>query len=295
MDHLPPRPGPVGLDPEAGEPITPVLDWQSARLDGPIWGQPLLLGSRVYVATTADGVYALDASSGHTIWHVSAGTPVPSGELQCGDITPTVGIVGTPVIDTATGTLYAVADVWNPEPKEARHVLKGYSLSEGGQVLSTPVDPPGAEPAAYLQRTALNLDTGRVIFGFGGNDGDCADYRGTVAAVPEDGGKPRFWQYQPKAPSVSGGAVWGASGPVVGPEGDIYASTGNPNPTEGTEVSEFPTTPMPSCASTRTWTSCPNRPRSQCRSAPSSHRHGCPTATPTSTWARPDPSCCPAG
>ena len=198
------------------------------------------------------------------------------------------------MIDTATGTLYAVADVWNPETKEARHVLKGYSLSEGGQVLSTPVDPPGAEPAAYLQRTALNLDTGRVIFGFGGNDGDCADYRGTVAAVPEDGGKPRFWQYQPKAPSVSGGAVWGASGPVVGPEGDIYASTGNPNPTEGTEVSEFDysdaflrldpnvdlvpepaSEPMPlGSFEPPTWLS---------------------DTTPTSTWARPDPSCCPAG
>ena len=75
-------PGRSGFDPEAGEPITPVLDWQSVRLDGPIWGQPLLLGSRVYVATTADGVYALDASSGHTIWHVSAGTPVPPGNCS---------------------------------------------------------------------------------------------------------------------------------------------------------------------------------------------------------------------
>lgn len=198
-----------------------------------------MLGSRVYVATAADGVYALEAASGRIVWHVSAGTPVPSEDLPCGDIAPTVGIVGTPVIDTATKTLYAVADVWNPQSKAAQHLLKGYSLAEGRQVLSTPVDPPGAEPTAYLQRTALNLDAGSVIFGFGGNAGDCASYRGAVVAAPENGEKPRFWQYQPKAPSVAGGAVWGASGPIVGPEGDIFAATGNPNPASGKEVSEF--------------------------------------------------------
>jgi outer membrane protein assembly factor BamB len=232
-------PGRSGFDLEAGEAVAPLLDWQSAQLDGPIWGQPLVLGSRVYVATVADGVYALDASSGQILWHVSAGTPVPSGDLPCGDITPTVGIVGTPVIDVATNALYAVADVWNRETKQARHVLKGYSLGEGAEVLSTPVDPPGAEPTAYLQRTALNLDSGSVIFGFGGNDGDCANYRGAVVAAPENGEQPRFWQYQPKAPSVSGGAVWGASGPIVGPEGDIFAATGNPNPAAGKKVTRF--------------------------------------------------------
>ncbi len=232
-------PGRSGFDSEAGEPVEPVQAWQSPQLDGPIWGQPLVLGSRVYVATAADGVYALEAASGRIVWHVSAGTPVPSEDLPCGDIAPTVGIVGTPVIDTATKTLYAVADVWNPQSKAAQHLLKGYSLAEGRQVLSTPVDPPGAEPTAYLQRTALNLDAGSVIFGFGGNAGDCASYRGAVVAAPENGEKPRFWQYQPKAPSVAGGAVWGASGPIVGPEGDIFAATGNPNPASGKEVSEF--------------------------------------------------------
>lgn len=232
-------PGRSGFDSEAGEPVTPMLDWQSPELDGPIWGQPLLLGSRVYVATVADGVYALDASSGQILWHVSAGTPVPSGALPCGDITPTVGIVGTPVIDVATQTLYAVADLWNPQTKEAHHVLKGYRLNEGAEVLSTPVDPPGAESTALLQRTALNLDSGSVVFGMGGNDGDCANYTGAIVAAPENGEAPHFWQYKPKTPAFSGGAVWGASGPIVGPEGDIFAATGNPNAAGGKEVTEF--------------------------------------------------------
>ena len=61
-------PGRSGNDPDASEPIVPVLDWQSPTLDGPIWGQPLILGSRVYVATVADEVYALEAATGRVIW-----------------------------------------------------------------------------------------------------------------------------------------------------------------------------------------------------------------------------------
>jgi hypothetical protein len=109
-------------------------------------------------------------------------------------------------------------------------VLVGYSLTGGAEVLRTPVDPPGAQPKALLQRTALNLDGGNVIFGFGGNDGDCGTYRGTVVAAPEGGGTPSFWQVPIAVKSKSGGAVWGASGPVVDGEGRIFASTGNPNP-----------------------------------------------------------------
>ena len=53
----------------------------------------------VFVATENDTVYALSASTGAVVWSTHLGTPVPSGSLPCGDITPTVGITGTPVID----------------------------------------------------------------------------------------------------------------------------------------------------------------------------------------------------
>jgi len=232
-------PGRSGYDPEAGEPLTPTLDWQSPKLDGAIWSQPLVLGDRVYVATVDDEVYALEASTGKIVWEKSVGVPVPQGKLACGgDIEPTVGIVGTPVIDPATKVIYAVADTWDESHEEAHHVLKGLSLADGEEVLSIPVDPPNSEPTAYLQRTALNLDKGEVIFGFGGNDGDCGDYQGAVVAVPESGGAPRFWQYKPIAPAFSGAAAWGTSGPIVDGEGEIFAATGNPN-SSGGEMTKF--------------------------------------------------------
>lgn len=220
-----------GDDPDASSPLPPTLVWHSQDLGTPIWSQPLILGSRVYVATVGDKVYALEAATGAVAWERSVGTPVPANALPCGDIEPTVGIVGTPVIDPANQVLYAVADVWNGSTP--RHELVGLSLASGAEVLRTPVDPPGADPRALLQRAALNLDGGNVIFGFGGNDGDCSEYRGAVVAAPESGGTPTFWQVPLSSPSKAGGAVWSTPGPAVGPEGDVYATTGNPVPPGG--------------------------------------------------------------
>jgi outer membrane protein assembly factor BamB len=231
--------GRSGADPEALEPIIPKLAWQSLDLGAPIWGQSLILGSRVYVATVGNQIYALDASTGKVIWEKSAGTPVPSHEVTCGDIKPTVGIVGTPVIDVSTNAIYAVADTWNASTKEVHHMLQGYDLTSGAQVLSTAVDPPGADPKKLLERPALNLDQGKVVFGFGGNAGDCGEYRGAIVAAPEAGGPPSFWQYTPASPAFGGGAVWGTSGPAVDGEGHIYVSTGNPNFPKGQEVGTY--------------------------------------------------------
>jgi outer membrane protein assembly factor BamB len=228
-----------GNDPDASSPVTPSLAWQTVNLGAPIWSQPLVLGSRVYVATVANDVFALDAASGAIVWHANAGPPVPSGALPCGDITPTVGIVGTPVIDPANEVIYAVADVWNAATGEAHHVLKGYHLAGGEEALSTPIDRPGSDPRSVLQRAALNLDRGSVVVGFGGNDGDCGNYQGTVALAPESGGAPLYWHVPIAAPSKTGGAVWGPSGPAVDGEGHIYATTGNPNPPGGKEATSY--------------------------------------------------------
>jgi len=218
-----------GFDPDGATPLTPAFAWQSPQLDAPVWSQPLVLGTRVYVATVGNDVYALDAATGAVVWVKNAGPPVPSSKLSCGDIEPTVGIVGTPVIDPTTNVIYAVADVWNAAENEAHHELVGYSLTTSEQVLRTRIDPPGTG-RDYLQRPALNLDGGNVIVGMGGNDGDCGTYRGTIFSVPEDGAPPSFWQVPIRVKTNSGGAVWGASGPVVDGEGHIVTSTGNPNP-----------------------------------------------------------------
>jgi outer membrane protein assembly factor BamB len=71
----------------------------------------------VFVATQHDSVYAIDADTGVQYWQTSflniAGgvTTVPAQAEGCNNVTGfnELGIVGTPVIDHSTGTLYVTA------------------------------------------------------------------------------------------------------------------------------------------------------------------------------------------
>jgi outer membrane protein assembly factor BamB len=199
--------------------------WTSPALDGELYGQPLVSSGRVYVATEDDIVYALSAATGAVIWSTRVGTPTPSADLPCGNITPAVGITATPVIDQSRGEIFVVAD----ELVDGRtaHMFTGLSTASGKIEMSQDVDPPGADPVALLQRTGLALDDGRVVFAMGGNYGDCASYRGRVIAVPEQGGTPEMFTVDAAA-DESQGAIWmGGAAPVVDSSGDVWVSTGN--------------------------------------------------------------------
>jgi len=199
--------------------------WTSPTLNGQLYGEPLVFGDRVYVATENDVVYALSAATGAIVWTAQVGRAVPSGLLPCSDINPTVGITGTPVIDPARQEIYVVAD--ELKNGTAAHMLTGLNTSSGQVELSEDVDPPGQIPLNLLQRTGLTLDDGHVYWGFGGNAEDCGKYRGRVAGVPVAGGTPRFFTAD-AAPDENNGAVWmGGGAPAVGPNGDLWVTTGN--------------------------------------------------------------------
>ena len=199
--------------------------WTSPALDGEIYGEPLVSSGRVYVATENDTVYALSSATGAVIWSTHLGTPVPAGSLPCGDITPTVGITGTPVIDQSRGEIFVVADeLVHGKPA---HLLVGLATDSGKREMTQDVDPAGADTAALLQRTGLTLDAGQVVFGFGGNFGDCAAYRGRLVAVPEAGGTPADFTVDAAA-GESQGAIWmGGAAPAVDSSGHLWVSTGN--------------------------------------------------------------------
>ena len=199
--------------------------WTSPQLTGQLYGEPLVSGGRVYVATEDDVVYALSSTTGAVVWSTRVAQPVPSADLPCGDIQPTVGITGTPVIDPDRGEIFVVAD--ELVAGRSAHVLVGLDLTTGRTELTQVVDPPGASPAALLQRTGLTLVDGQVVFGFGGNYGDCASYRGRVVAVPESGGTPLYFTVDAAA-GQSQGAVWmGGGAPAVDASGNIWVEVGN--------------------------------------------------------------------
>ncbi|MFZ1996620.1 MAG: PQQ-binding-like beta-propeller repeat protein, partial [Solirubrobacteraceae bacterium] len=215
-------------DPDSGAPVAPTAAWGPVGLDGDAYAQPLVAGSLVYVATEHDTVSALNAATGAVVWQRSLGTPVPSGDLPCGDITPTVGITSTPAIDTSTGRIYVVADVLSGGT--VNHELFALDDATGAPVAGFPVavDPPGSDHTALLQRGSLALDGGRVIIPYGGNSGDCGTYHGWLVSAAEDGsGAPTTFEVNAAA-GEHGGAIWGSGdAPALDAAGHVFVETGN--------------------------------------------------------------------
>jgi polyvinyl alcohol dehydrogenase (cytochrome) len=193
----------------------------TARLDGAVYGQPLVVGDDVIAATENDSVYALSRATGRTIWRAHVGTPVPRSALHgCGDIFP-LGITGTPVYDQGDGLVYAVA-----ETTGYQHVLYGLSATDGQVEVRRDLDQPTTanQPAWDQQRPALAIDHGRLYAAFGGLAGDCGAYVGGVVGVALNGRGPLLsWH----TPTSREGAVWGTGGPVVEPNGGLWVSNGN--------------------------------------------------------------------
>ena len=213
----------TGLDPNDTDLLPARAAWNT-NLDGPVFGEPLVEAGRVIVATENDTVYELAANTGQVMWSAHVGTPVPQSDLPCGDIGPNVGITGTPVIDSSRSEVFVVAD--EDVGGAIGHYLIGLDLYSGAVLIRQAVDPGGTNPATELQRTGLALDDGQVVFGMGGNDGDCGQYWGFVIAVPESGGAARV--FQTDAAGNHAGAIWmGGAAPIVDGQGNVWVASGN--------------------------------------------------------------------
>jgi outer membrane protein assembly factor BamB len=196
--------------------------WKVPGLNGTAWGEPLIYRGLVIVATEANDLYAFRERTGARVWHTHLGAPVPTSALPCGDISPSLGITSTPVIDRRTGTLYAVADLRSGA--SARHTLFALSARTGRRRFTRSVEPPSI-PLNQLQRESLALDRGRVLVGYGGNDGDCAQYRGFLVSVPADN---RGADTLYGVPTSREGAIWSGGGaPAVDATGNVFVPTGN--------------------------------------------------------------------
>ncbi len=220
-----------GIDPDSTVPVTPAPAWQTPALDGEVYGQPLVYGAYVYVATENDTVYKLDAGTGAVVWSMHLATPEPSSVAPCGDISPSVGITGTPVIDAAANRIYAVGAV--STSGAIHHELFALDLGSGLPVAGFPVnvDPPfpsGGTPVNQLQRPGLALDAGRILISYGGNAGDCNTYWGWVVSAPTNPGAGITAFQVDGQPGHTEGAIWGGgNAPPVDAAGNVYVATGN--------------------------------------------------------------------
>jgi outer membrane protein assembly factor BamB len=187
------------------------------QVDAPVYGEPLAVGKRVYVATENNTVYALSARNGRVAWRRHLGAPVDAATLPCGNILPVTGVTGTPAI--SGGRLYVVAFL-----SGYHHVLFALRLKGGKVEFKRAIDAPGSDPRVHQQRSAMSISKGRVYVPYGGLAGDCGDYRGRVVSVRAKG-KARRRSFTVGV--LRHGAIWAPSGAAVNRAGGLFVATGN--------------------------------------------------------------------
>ncbi|GAB3861359.1 hypothetical protein GCM10028801_25400 [Nocardioides maradonensis] len=203
--------------PPAG-PLTVVV---RRRLDGAVYGSPIVAEGVVVAATENDSVYGM-APGGRVLWRRHLGTPVRTSQLPCGNIDP-LGITGSPVYSPGTGAAYVVTET-PTSTGGVRHTLVSLDVGSGAVNWRRGVDYPGVETRAMQQRGALTVAGGRVWVPFGGLAGDCAGYRGRLVGVPLDG---RGTAVRYTVPTTREGGMWQTSGPAVDSRGHLLAAVGN--------------------------------------------------------------------
>jgi hypothetical protein len=218
----------------------------STPVQGQVYAQPLVYKNSLFVATEENWIYRMDPESGAIAWARQVATPWNPADIGCGDLTPWIGITGTPVIDEATDTAYFFSKTYaSGTSGPAAWYAHAVSVITGEERPNFPVliqgvaqnGPQSFTPADELQRPGLLLMNGVVYAGFGGHC-DIAPWQGWIVGVSTSGQIKAFWTSRATL-NGNGAAIWQSGGGIVsdGP-GRIIVATGNggaPNrPTPGT-------------------------------------------------------------
>ncbi len=231
-------------------------------LDGWVFTQPLYvpgvaipgkgIHNVVYIATEHDSVYAFDAdcnqgANAAPLWHVSfinpgAGLTTVPISIFGFDNPPELGITGTPVIDTNSGTLYVVAKVEDISQSPTKYYERLYALdiATGALKYGSPVNLqytlPGTgsgssggrislDPLYEFQRAGLLLSDGTVYIAFA-SQGDEGAYHGWILGCNATTLQPvRAFIDTPNG--IEGGIWMSGGAPSVDDQGNIYCMTGN--------------------------------------------------------------------
>ncbi len=198
---------------------SPLRHAWTRRLGAAVYGEPLVVGSTLIVATERDQVFGLNARTGHRRWQTNLGHPQPLSGLPCGDIDP-LGITGTPAYDRRTGSVFAVA-----ETVGGHHTLWALNATTGHRRWHRSLDVlPNRNRSAEQERAAVLVEHGRVVVSFGGLAGDCDNYVGYVTSTSVTGNGPT---YHYAVPTSREAGMWATPGPILGRNGHVYVASGN--------------------------------------------------------------------
>ncbi len=207
----------------------------SAKVEGSVYAQPLLVDGEVLVATENNKIYALDPNTGAAKWTTSLlGTAWKAGDIGCNDLAPNVGVTSTPVVDPSTNTAYMTHKGYaSGSSGTVRWYMDAINLENGQEREGFPVQLQGTaqnasgqtfNPTSQLQRPGLLLLNGVVYAAFG-SDCDFNTWQGWVFGVSTAGQIKARWV---AVPSGNGAGIWqsGAGLYSDGPN-TLMVSTGN--------------------------------------------------------------------
>jgi len=248
----------------------------SCQADGAIYAQPLwvpnltIAGAShnvIVVATQHESLYAFDADATPcmTLWHadlidsthggIPGETSVPSAGTGAlvgsgyGDISPEVGITGTPVIDPTTNTLYVVSKSVNASTQFFQR-LHAIDITTGNERITPPqsidssISVPGTGAGSVggrvafdsrneSQRPGLVLSAGVVYVAWASHE-DHDPYHGWVIGfnastlAPVANAAFNSTPNQVGTLSYSRGGIWmGGGAPAVDATGSLFFITGN--------------------------------------------------------------------
>jgi len=234
----------------------------SCATDGAMYAQPLWVANLpmqggahnvILAATTHDTVYAFDADASSCVkyWSVSllgiGETYVSSSDVGTGDIQPDIGIIGTPVIDPGSNTLYVISKSktsgTNCTPATSCFQrLHALSLTDGSEKFGGPVNITSAisvvgtgdgssggnvafNTLRQNQRPGLVLSNG-VVYVAWASHGDNTPYHGWVIGFDKTT-LARVATFNAN-PNGSDAGIWmGGGAPAADTSGNLYFLTGN--------------------------------------------------------------------
>lgn len=234
-------------------------------VDDQVYAQPLVklnlaipgVGQKnvVFVATVNNSVYAFDADSANVTtayWNVNL-TPAHSRVINrsdetgaCGgfyfDFSGNMGIVGTPVIDSATNTIYVVARSIDTAggAKNANQYLHALDITTGAEKANSPVlitatisgSGDGSsggllsfDPLRQNQRSGLLLLNGVVYIAWASHC-DWGPYHGWLMGYDKTTLQQKYI-YNSTPDGYNGGIWMSGGGPSADSDGNIYLGVGN--------------------------------------------------------------------
>jgi hypothetical protein len=226
-------------EPNMGPSVVPTFTQLfDTPVSGQVYAQPLVVGSTVVVATENDWVYGLDAATGAVNWSTHVGTawdiaksPVPK-LARCTDLTPNVGVTGTPVYDPSSGNVYFFANALNANGNP-RFYLFGINPANGNVAAKILIwGHPSNDshltfnPQYQGERTGALLLNGWVYGAFASHC-DKQPYAGYVAGVDLGSHAFTLWTDE-SGVTYNEGGIWQSGGGLMSDgSGRIFFTSGN--------------------------------------------------------------------